>query len=383
MNVTELAFDVIRSEMENLPLDEQTKNCIHADAQAELYKLLGAHDLAHLLSDALLKNEIFVEGGKGRKWLLQHRNRAVCRCEQMQYEIDAIVRAFENAEIPHVLLKGAALRDAYPYAWFRTSCDVDILVKESDLLRAGDALCEIGYAQGAKGSHDVRFVATGGVNLELHYSLIETAVNADASRVLQGVWENVVLRDGFCHSYVMVDEFAYFYHVAHMAKHFANGGCGIRSVLDLYVMNGWQNARREDLLQQGNLSAFDKAMRSLASVWFSGLPYDDLNKEIAEYILRGGAYGVMENRVVIQQTKKGGKFRYAMSRIFLPYETLRFYYPSLQNRKWLTPLYQIRRWGRLIFGGGMKRSLKELQTNGSVTKEKQERAYTLLEKLGI
>ena len=383
MNVTELAFAVVRCEMENSLLDEQTKNCINAESQARLYQLLGAHDLSHLLSDALLRNEIFVDGGKGKKWLQHHRNRAVCRYEQMQYEIDAIVRAFENAEIPHVLLKGAVLRDAYPQVWFRTSCDVDILVQESDLLRAGDALCEIGYAQGTKGSHDVRFVATGGVNLELHYSLIEEAVNPDASRILQGVWENVVLRDGFGYSYVMNDEFFYFYHVAHMAKHFSNGGCGVRSVLDLYVLNGWQNARREELLRRGGLSAFENALRALACVWFAEKGHDGYTKEIADYILRGGAYGVMENRVVIQQTKKGGKFRYALSRIFLPYETLRFYYPSLQNRKWLTPLYQIRRWGRLIFGGGMKRSLKELQTNGSVSKEKREHAATLLERLGI
>ena len=168
-----------------------------------------------------------------------------------------------------------------------------------------------------------------------------------------------------------------------MAKHFSNGGCGVRSVLDLYVLNGWQNARREELLRRGGLSAFENALRALACVWFAEKGHDGFTKEIADYILRGGAYGVMENRVVIQQTKKGGKFRYALSRIFLPYETLRFYYPSLQNRKWLTPLYQIRRWGRLIFGGGMKRSLKELQTNGSVSKEKREHAATLLERLGI
>ena len=60
MNVTELAFAVVRCEMENSLLDEQTKNCINAESQARLYQLLGAHDLSHLLSDALLKNEIFV-----------------------------------------------------------------------------------------------------------------------------------------------------------------------------------------------------------------------------------------------------------------------------------------------------------------------------------
>lgn len=384
MNVTELVFAVLRSEITNTPLDEQTKNCINAKTAQSVYQMMKAHDLSHFLSDAFLKNGLFVDTQNGKKKLTQHRNRAVCRYEQMQYEIDAIVGAFEEASIPHVLLKGATLRAEYPERWMRTSCDVDILVAEEHLPKAGEVLCaKLGYTQGEKGSHDVRFVAESGVNLELHYSLIEEAVYAEASKILQDVWQHVEKKDGANSCFVLTDEFAYFYHVAHMAKHFANGGCGVRSVLDLWLLNRRGNPRREELLKKGRLSAFEEALRALSEVWFSGAEHTDLTRETGKFILRGGIYGTMENRVAVQQTKKGGKFRYAMSRIFLPYESLRFYYPSLQGRKWLTPIYQVRRWGRLIFCGGMKRSLKELETNGSIPKEKREQTLALLEKLGI
>ena len=85
-----------------------------------------------------------------------------------------------------------------------------------------------------------------------------------------------------------------------------------------------------------------------------------------EFVLAGGVYGSEKNRIAVGQAREGGKLRYALSRIFLPYHTLKFHYPSLQKHKWLFPFFQVRRWGKLIFLGGARRSAKELQESSQI-----------------
>lgn len=93
-------------------------------------------------------------------------------------------------------------------------------------------------------------------------------------------------------------------------------------------------------------------------MWFGGAAPTAVTDQMTSYILRGGLYGSMENRITVQQQKQGGKLRYAASRIFLPYDTLKHHYPVLEQHRWLTPLMEVRRWGKLVFCGGLKRSVR-------------------------
>jgi hypothetical protein len=78
-----------------------------------------------------------------------------------------------------------------------------------------------------------------------------------------------------------------------------------------------------------------------------------------------------------------GKLRYLLSRVFLPYATLKFYYPVLQKHPWLMPVCQVRRWGRIIFCGGLRRSVGEIRTIGQTPKEETADTGRLLRDLGL
>ncbi len=90
-------------------------------------------------------------------------------------------------------------------------------------------------------------------------------------------------------------------------------------------------------------------MSYLANVWFGNFEHTQISKELENYILRGGVYGSAENLVAVHQAQKGGKIKYAISKIWLPYETIKFYYPVLKKHKWLLPICQVRRWFKLLF----------------------------------
>ena len=171
-----------------------------------------------------------------------------------------------------------------------------------------------------------------------------------------------------------------------MAKHFEHGGCGVRPVLDLWILDkqeGYDAVARDALLESGALLKFTTAARSLASVWFDGAEHTETTAQMEQYLLFGGVYGNMENRVALQQQKKGGKFKYIVSRIFLPYSTIKFHYPVLQKHRWLTPVMQVRRWFKLIFRGGLKRSMNEININAKMSDDKKESATELLERIGL
>lgn len=383
--MNKIFFSLIRAEILNAPLDEKVKNLITAENLSMLYTLSKRHDLAHLVGDALDKNGLLPDGSEAQKHFLKERNMAVYRYEQMRYELDCIYQTFENAKIPFIPLKGAVIRQYYPEPWMRTSCDIDLLVKETDLQAAIHVLkYKLGYRCDSIGAHDAQIYAPSGVHLELHYTLSKAEDKETLAEIFQTVWEYDKENPSYCRK--MSDAMFYCYFLAHTANHVREGGCGVRPFLDVHFLQRQADidvVEREDVLQRAGLLKFAKEVEALAEFWFGGAETSNHNEDFAEYVLTGGVYGTMQNRVAVKTNIKQGKFRYLCSRIFLPYRELKFKYPRLQKWPILFPFYQVKRWFRLLKEDSRERSVRELKetTHGDV--EKQQRVAKLLKDLDL
>ncbi len=352
-----------------------------------LYELSKHHDLAALVCDALDRAHILPDNAVGEKFR-KERLIAMLHTAKLEYEIPRITAVLERAQIPYIPLKGAVIRPLYPEPWMRNSCDMDIFVRETDLMSAAAAVeRELGYrTDGKKGPHDLLCVSPDGLHLELHYTLIEdSAAGAMADKPLAGI-ENFMIPTDTPYHFRLSEDMFYYYHIAHMAKHFLHGGCGIKPFLDLKIMRENRerdNAATEKLLAAGGLSAFAKTAEELSRVWFGTAEHSDLTRRMEAYVLEGGVYGTTKMRVAVQQARKGGKFRYILSRLWLPYDALKFKYPSLEKHKWLLPLYELRRCFGLIFGGGARRSLREFRINNRIDASETCDMNDLLSRLGL
>ncbi len=379
-----ILFGLLRSAVGEELLSEEEKKLYTAEMLPKIASVAKKHDLLHLLALGLKKNSLPVEDAA---YFQNQIFQAVYRYEQLQYEFDSLCEALEKAQIPFLPLKGSVLRHYYPEPWMRTSCDIDVLVHQEDLDKAVAYLVEtLEYEYDSKNSHDVSLFSPSGTHLELHYDLVEDNRANAASKVLESVWGKVEKRDGFEYCYEMPDELFYFYHIAHMAKHFEGGGCGIRPFIDLVVLNHkmeFDKEKRERLLEQGGLLQFAGQVELLSEIWFGNEAHTEITLQIQDYILQGGVYGTSENRIAVQQQKKGGKWRYALSRIFLPYKELKFHYPILEKHKWLMPIMQVRRWCKLIFCGHLKRATNELKYNSTLSKDAAEKTQELLKNIGL
>lgn len=397
-NLIRAMMDLIASEVCGKTIDKSQYELTDEDL-AKLYKLSKSHDLAHLVGDALNKCGGFekIAAGAddaGRAAVMKVREKfdnqiftAVYRYEKINYELGNLRSVLNGAGIDFIPLKGSVIRKYYPEPWMRTSCDIDILVHESEVDQIADLLVsELKYKKEEKSPHDISLYSGGGVHLELHYNLIEDGCIGDMESVLRSVWDRASAVDGTS-EFTLSDEMFYYYHIAHMAKHFVStGGCGIRPFVDIWVLNhriSFDRERRSALLSDGGLRTFAEEAEALSEAWFGDGEHTDVTQQMQNYVLCGGVYGTTENRVAVQQVKRGGKFRYAFSRIWLPYDTLKFHYPSLDGKRALLPFYEMRRWCKLIFCGGAKRGMNELRLNSEVSDTEMEKTKEMLERLGI
>ena len=380
----QILFALLRSVICGTKLPEKERDNYSPDLLQDLLKISSKHDVVHLLALGLKQNELITqEGVEIEKNILK----AFYRYERTRYEYENLCAILEKAQVPFLPLKGAVLRKYYPEAWMRTSCDIDVLVHPEDLEKAVSCLViHPNYVKKERTTHDVSLFTKTGIHVEIHFDLVEEGRAQNAIDVLKSVWKNATLHANSEYWYEMNDAFFYFYHIAHMAKHFEGGGCGIRPFIDLWILDHMKNidlAARDSLLSQGGLLKFSDESRTLSQVWFDGKEPDKLSLQMQDFILHGGVYGSTDNRVALRQKKKGGRMGYVLSRMFLPYAKLKRYYPVLEKHRWLTPVLQIRRWFKIFTGGRFKRSINELKINNSISNEQSEQMQVFLKQLGL
>lgn len=338
-----------------------------------LYRLSKSHDLAHLIGHAVFEQNLVDKSSEYFGKFEKEKFLAIFRYEKLNYEFGELCRALEEAEIPFMPLKGSILRSYYPEPWMRTSCDIDVLVHQEDLDRAVDCLINVcGYTNEGLGPHDVALRSIGGVHIELHYILVEDDMVNSSANVLENVWADSEKIDGYKYGASMPDAMFYFYHITHMAKHFTHGGCGIRPFIDLWILDNkleYIDENRDAFLQTGGLLTFANAARKFSDWRFSDGASDETLFKMQEFLISGGVYGTTENRVNVVRTKKEGKLKYVFSRIFIPYDSLKYLYPSIVRHRWLLPIMQVRRWFAILFSGRVGKAMREFSANNSISQE--------------
>ena len=346
----------------------------------EIYQLLKKHDLTHLLAYVLQSKGLLDKNTEIGKKLSQDMMMAVYRYESIYFEQERIRECLKLANIPFIFLKGSVIRQYYPEPWLRTSCDIDILVPIDKLSEASKVIAKnLGYRIDDKEAYDVSLFAESGVHLELH-SLMEG--DSIEKKLLAKVWATAYSKGNS--EYFMSNDLFYFYHIAHMAKHFRNGGCGIRPFIDLKVLQKDLNYNREivdNLLFEWGLKQFEISALKLADGWSKGRKFEDL-QTMEKYVFYGGVYGALDQYVAAQQNAKSN-VKYLKRRIFMPYDELRKRYKILEKHKYLTPFFEVIRWISLLNPKRMQQTVKEVKELQTLDKQKVKEIDNLFSDLGL
>ncbi|MBE7040948.1 MAG: hypothetical protein E7400_03170 [Ruminococcaceae bacterium] len=346
---------------------------------SELLRLSTRHSVTPLIAESLSRHGFLTEEDVAESY--RHISyRSFIKWQQQEIELQKVTALFETHYIHYMPLKGAVLRNFYPEAWMRTSCDIDILVQEEQLSAARKVLIEeLGYREDNKTDHDVMLIAPNGVQLELHYDFSEKQVSTS------DVWATAHHNEG-SYRYEMSPEWFYLHHLAHMAKHFVLGGCGIRTFIDLWLMKKnmpYDEERLNEMLRQCELLLFAENMLALVSDWMAGKDLTDIQKQILEFVLTGGTYGVLDNRVAVSHSRKQNFLLYVFTRVFPNYKAMVYLYPILRKHRILMPFCQVHRWFHLLNRDKLKKAETELKNVQALDNDKLDDVSDLLAKLGI
>ena len=371
-NTTEILFSLIREEICGKDFTLGT-----FDAE-NLFNIVKHHDIAYIIAKALSKKGKLTDNFKKEEIL------TIYRYESQRYELDRISSLFEEYSIDYLSLKGANISAYYPDPIMRTSCDIDILIKEKDLDKAIKLLEEKFSFKRKKAAEyrNASLYSPSGVHLELHFNILENMENVD--RLLSRVWEHTTLATS--HGFKMDNNYFVFYTIAHIVQHLSNNGMGIRPFIDLWILKNKvdydENLLRE-YLRECEVEKFYDNVNLLLSVWFEGKEHTDLTLRMEEYIVEGGIYGKSTNLIAIKKNRSGSFGAYLKSRIILPYDTIKYYYPVLKKHKWLTPFYEVIRWCRVATNGIYKRIIREIKTSRNLSNENTQKISDFLKEIGL
>lgn len=384
--VVVIMMALIRSVICDEPVDKKIIKQFTPEVLKELYSLSKAHDVAHLVAYALKREKIigtdFVSSLFSKSFYV-----AVARYAKIVSEQNKICDLFERSQIVYVPLKGAIIRDYYPEPWMRTSCDIDILIKEEDIESAKKMLIqELGYRMKRNNYHDISLYSESDIHLELHFSILENEKKID--RMLQQVWGHLINVEGYSFRMVMESAYFVFHQVAHAMYHFVHGGCGIRLLIDLWLIETKVSYDREEFYaycEASGLLTFASELRTIAEVWFGEGIHTELSRRMEEYILFGGVYGNEQSSMAAERSRMKGtsRWRYWVNRVFIPYAILKNHDELLKKYPVLYPYYQVKRWFKLLNPESRKNIVKEIVVSQSLEQETVDKVKGLFCELGL
>lgn len=358
-----------------------------------LIKLCKNHSLLPLLYVSLKHYNIELTEEQEGFLSKQYKNAVYIEAVQ-ESEKNLILDTLSENMVKCMPLKGSVLKYLYPSPELRTMSDLDILFESSKSKLVKEVLKDLGYKCEKSGGTDDEYNKPPFMNVEMHRIMVDGNFEAIAS-YYSNIWDVVKpIKDGSLVYEMSLEDF-YVHMVAHVARHYAVGGIGIRFVFDEWIyLKHYENVLNFEYIngefEKLNLLKFAENFKNMTVKWFKGLETTELEEEMTKYIFESGTYGsIVHEQSVKVLLGKEGKRNFKSSKLLY---MLRLIFPSIKYmkarnhvlKKWpiLLPYFYIERICVAMF---KKRKLAVHSIKGldSYNVDKAKEIHNLHEKSGI
>lgn len=318
-----------------------------------LIKLCKNHSLLPLLYVSLKKYNIELTEEQ-EKFLSKSYQTAVYSEAVQETEKSVILERLCNNNIKCMPLKGSVLKYLYPSPELRTMSDLDILYKGNTKI-VHDELAGLGYKCVKSAGTDDEYHKPPFMNVEMHHIMVDGNFELIAD-YYSNIWDVVKpIKDG-SYIYEMSKEDFYIHMVAHVARHYAVGGIGIRFVFDEWIyLNHYDDVLNFEYInsefEKINLLKFAENFKNMTVKWFKGLETSSLEEDMTKYIFESGTHGsiIHEQSVKVLLGKKGvnnfkgNKVLYVFRMMFPTFKYMKARNPILKKVPVLLPYFYIER----------------------------------------
>lgn len=353
----------------------------------ELYRLADIHDVGAIIAQeiSLLPPE-YQPDAQYHSYFRQVIGRTLQSYEKKLKAYQFIQQFLEKYQFDHLFVKGILVKDYYPIPEFRTSGDIDIIIRPDELPRLKSVLEQAEI-------HIVDYV-TETITVRIFDTMIEIHSTAD---VLSDYFDNIFT---LCekisdYSYQLNEYDHLLYVLCHLAKHLSYRGAGIRMLMDMdAVIRGNKHFDAERFLllcEKAGVKKTAQVILSLCHLWFDTpvSAYIDFKEnetllhQLETVFLDGGSFGYESSAIPAKYYEAGqtnSKFLILLKMAFPSRDYLKIAYPYYQKHWYL---YPIARMNRLIDGLFKKRkntsdALKQIRSDSQITVQLQ-----LLQELDI
>ena len=356
----------------------------------KLYKFAKKHQILPVVCYGLAKlpeaaNDIYMT-----KFMMSSANLAAFSENQLNL-LSELFDAFDKAGIEHLKMKGTILKRLYAYPEMRMMSDADIFVKVDKYPKVKEILEGQGYTFLMESDHEIIWKKDN-LSVEIHKRLIPSYTK-DLARYYEGKeWEKLFLVEEGRYEYKMKDEDTFIYLFTHFAKHYRDGGIGIKFMTDFYVYMNKVNLDYEYIEKEleiiGLLTFYKNTVRTL-NVWFYNGEEDEVTDLITRKIFNSGVYGDATAKKEAETLKLAGdsknikkaKRKRKLDLIFPSYAKMCLKYRWLRKAPFMLPIMWVVRLFCGIFKG--KKSLNSLNKLDDVSIEEIEKYDKELRMVGF
>ncbi|MCM1286613.1 MAG: nucleotidyltransferase family protein [Acetobacter sp.] len=359
----------------------------------KLYQLAGINDVMAITANELLKvknsNKISAEIlSKFR----QQIGYTLIEFDKKEAVGNKIIEIFNQNNIDYLIVKGFVLKEYYHVKEYRTSGDIDFIVRKNDLNKCKKLIFGNGFKPEDNESSDY----FGSFVYDKQHIEIHTDTDYD-----HPYFDNIFdlcTNDG--NRYYLNDYEHLLYVLCHIAKHFNMYGAGIRMFMDIDVLiRHIKDFDYDGFIEKCKaieLDTFAKACFSLCRYWFNTpvLAEFDFEKQnnirnlFEEEIIRGGSFGFEKRGLgsyYLNLANSGGQNKTALKIKAL----FKLLFPNTRYLKgnfsyaYKHPILIPFAWLHRLFLAVFKRKKHSLNTISEITKNNDDQYQKLLKELHI
>lgn len=308
-----------------------------------MFNMAKSHSMSNLIYYAFKDKNI---SSNIKEFIYKQHMASLYRQALISNEGKCVFKSLSNNNMEVMPLKGWYVKEYYPSEDMRPMSDIDVLFYIKDIENIENIMKNMGYNLRKGDENHYIFEKPPFIMFEFHPCIFHD--NDIMSSHMNPGWQyakkdidNPIKR--------MTDEGLYIYQMAHLAKHFFEGGTGVRSVLDIWIIRQVIGKKLDfdyinNEFEKAGILEFSKNIEQLSDIWFSGHESTEYFDELGTYIVESGTFGTAENAVlnsVIKNNNNDKKVIFFIKKIFYPYSQMKHRYTVLKYLPFLLPIFWI------------------------------------------
>ncbi len=216
--------------------------------------------------------------------------------EHQQVVSKTVFSAFEEAGIDYMPLKGSLLKELYPKPELRVMSDTDILIKTEQYDKVSAVLQSLGFTLAYESNHEIVWKRASDT-IELHKFLMPS-YNTYYYEYFSDAWSKAAEVSPYRYRLKQNDEFIFTF--THFAKHYRDGGIGIKHFIDLWLLLSKNDLDIDYIVAELKKIRLDvfffNVQKALETFFENSAQSSETSELIINNLIDSGVYGKKENR---------------------------------------------------------------------------------------